>query len=199
LRPARLYLVRHGPTHAQGMVGWTDLPADLSDRETIARLSAFLPADAPVVSSDLARARATADAIAGARPRLPDEPGLRELNFGAWEMRRYAEIERESPELLRDFYEAPGPVRAPAGESWDDLAARVNATLDRLLRARRGGVLIVVAHFGVILTQVARAGRLDARAAFAHRIDPLSVTIIEAAGEAEAGMGWRLLRVNHAP
>lgn len=51
----RLWLIRHGPTHAKGMVGWTDLPADLSDTAQIARLRAALP-DAPVVSSDLLRA-----------------------------------------------------------------------------------------------------------------------------------------------
>ena len=28
----RFWLVRHGPTHAKTMVGWTDLPADLSAR-----------------------------------------------------------------------------------------------------------------------------------------------------------------------
>ena len=22
----RLFLIRHGPTHAKGMIGWTDLP-----------------------------------------------------------------------------------------------------------------------------------------------------------------------------
>jgi alpha-ribazole phosphatase len=39
----RLWLVRHGPTHARTMVGWTDLPADLSDVAALARLSAHLP------------------------------------------------------------------------------------------------------------------------------------------------------------
>ncbi len=36
----RFWLVRHGPTHAKAMIGWTDLVADLSDVETLARLSA---------------------------------------------------------------------------------------------------------------------------------------------------------------
>ena len=55
-----LWLVRHGPTHAKAMIGWTDLPADLSDAGAIARLRAALP-DAPIVSSDLIRAVTTAD------------------------------------------------------------------------------------------------------------------------------------------
>ena len=57
-----LWMVRHGPTHAKAMIGWTDLPADLSDTDAIARLRTELP-DAPIVSSDLIRAVATADAL----------------------------------------------------------------------------------------------------------------------------------------
>jgi len=34
-----LWLVRHGPTHAKAMIGWTDLPADLSDAGAIAPAS----------------------------------------------------------------------------------------------------------------------------------------------------------------
>ncbi len=59
---SRIWLVRHGPTHAKGMVGWTDLPADLSDGAALARLNAHLP-QVPVISSDLTRAVATADAL----------------------------------------------------------------------------------------------------------------------------------------
>lgn len=35
----RIFWIRHGPTHANGMVGWSDLPADLSDsaRQAFAR------------------------------------------------------------------------------------------------------------------------------------------------------------------
>ena len=40
---SRLFLVRHGPTHAKTMVGWSDLPADLSDTAALARLSDHLP------------------------------------------------------------------------------------------------------------------------------------------------------------
>ncbi|MEN8741466.1 MAG: histidine phosphatase family protein, partial [Phaeobacter gallaeciensis] len=63
----RLFLVRHGPTHAKSMVGWSDLPADLSDSAALHRLSAALPEDALVVSSDLSRAADTASAIQGDR------------------------------------------------------------------------------------------------------------------------------------
>ena len=190
----RFWWVRHGPTHAKGMVGWTDLPADLSDTAALGRLDALLPAEAVVISSDLARARATADAIAGDRPRLADDPALREINFGRWELRRFAEVEAEDADLIRAFYERPGRVRAPGGECWDETCARVSAAVDRLAAAHEGRDVVVVAHFGAILTQIQRALGVTAYEAFSHRIDNLSVTELAA----ENGV-WRAGRINHIP
>lgn len=190
----RLHLVRHGPTHAKSMVGWSDLPADLSDRAALDRLSAHLPPEARVISSDLSRAAATADAIQGPRPRLPHDPRLREMNFGAWELRRYAEIEAEDPIGIRAFWEHPGAVRPPQGESWDDLRARADAGIDALIAAHPGADLVVVAHFGLILCQIQRALAIPAVEAFGQRIDNLSLTELT-----HTGSGWQLGRINHRP
>ncbi|MEO0665238.1 MAG: histidine phosphatase family protein, partial [Pseudomonadota bacterium] len=90
--------VRHGPTHEKAFTGWRDVPADLSDRAALKRLSAFLPWDAPILSSDLQRTRATADAIQGARTRLPDHAGLREFDFGLWDGMRFDAIAERWPD-----------------------------------------------------------------------------------------------------
>lgn len=172
---SRLWLVRHGPTHAKGMVGWTDLPADLSDGAALNRLSLALP-DAPVVSSDLLRARATADALADGRPRLPHEPDLREMHFGAWEMRTHDEVAAEDPDRAATFWDDPGAVAPPGGEGWDALAARVLACADRLAAAH--GELILVCHFGPILALLQRARAQTAREAFGQRVAPLSLSVV---------------------
>ncbi len=97
--------VRHGPTHAKSFVGWRDVPADLSDAAQINRLKAHLPKDAIVVSSDLARARATADALSGAaRLRLPHDPHLREMHFGIWDGMHFDAVAARDPELSRTFW-----------------------------------------------------------------------------------------------
>ncbi|SDC49700.1 histidine phosphatase family protein [Ruegeria marina] len=188
----RLHLVRHGPTHAKSMVGWSDLPADLSDTGLLTRLSGHLPADALVVSSDLIRAADTASAIQGNRPRLPNRPGLREINFGAWELRRYAEIEADDPVRARAYWETPGDVSPPGGESWHQVCARVNAEVDALTALHPGTDLIVVGHFGMILTQLQRALAISAEQVFSHRIDNLSVTEITWSPD-----GWSIGRINH--
>lgn len=185
-----LWLIRHGPTHAKGMCGWSDLPADLSDLAALARLSARLP-EAPVVSSDLDRAVRTADALAQDRPRLAHERALREMHFGDWELRRHDEIEAETPALIRDFWDRPGDVAPPGGESWNALRTRCDGAIDRLWN---GSDLIVVAHFGVILTQLQRALGCEALEVFGHRIEPLSLTRLSR----EDGV-WRVIESNTLP
>lgn len=189
---SRFFWVRHGPTHAKTMVGWSDLPADLSDTALLERVSATCPADALIVSSDLIRASATADAIAGQRQRLAHDPDLREIHFGAWELAGFDTVPDQAH--LRAFWEQPGDIRPPGGESWHEVTARVNGAVTRLTQAHPGRDIIVVAHFGVILTQVQQALQIGAYEAFAHRIDNLSVTEIHA-----DATGWRVERINHLP
>lgn len=184
-----LWMVRHGPTHAKAMIGWTDLPADLSDIAAIARLRAALP-NAPIVSSDLIRAVATADALHPAT-RLPHDADLREINFGDWDGLTFTQAEAKDPDLLRAYWETPGDVAPPNGESWNAVRTRVDATIDRLA-ADNHKDLIVVAHFGVILTQVQRALGIDAYTAFSHKISNLSVTRIET-----SQAGWTAPLINH--
>jgi len=175
------------------MVGWTDLPADLSDTARLARLADYLPGDGVVVSSDLIRAADTADAIAGSRERLPHDRRLREMHFGDWEGKAFAEIEAQDAARARAFYEQPGDVRAPGGETWNELSERVERGVAELARAHKDRPLVLVAHFAVILTQVQRAWDVPAYDVLAQRIDNLSVTRIEWGGTRRADP------VNHIP
>lgn len=185
--------VRHGPTHEKAFCGWRDVPADLSDRAALARLDRYLPADAVVVSSDLSRAVATADAVAGPRPRLPHAASLREFDFGHWDGLRFDEVAARDPALSRAYWEAPGDVAPPGGESWNAAAARVAAEVAGLAERYTGRNLIVVAHFGVILTQVQRAAGISPAAALAHSIDNLSITRITLGATPKVGP------INHRP
>ena len=189
---SRVFWVRHGPTHAKAMVGWSDLPADLSDTAQLARLSEHLPADAVVISSDLIRATATADAIAGPRIRLPHDPDLREIHFGEWELQAFDKIPDQ--ERLMSFWEEPGDVRPPGGESWHEVAARIDGAIARVISAHPGRDIIAVAHMGAILTQVQQALEISAYQAFAHKIDNLSVTELHL-----RGTGWHAAAINHRP
>ncbi len=186
--------VRHAPTHENAFAGWRDVPADIADTARIARLNAALPKDALLVSSDLRRAIQTADAISGARTRLPDARELREFHFGEWDGLRFDEAAARDPDLSRRYWEDPGDTAPPGGESWNDAAARVAAFVDRMNRDHPGRHIIAVAHMGTILTQIQRAGKLGPVQAISRRIDNLSVTRLDL-----DGTGWHTGCINRIP
>ncbi len=189
----RWWWVRHGPTHQKNFTGWRDVPADLSDTAQIASLAAYLPQEAVVISSDLSRAVQTADAIGGDRPRLPHDPQLREFDFGAWDGLHFEEVAARDPDLSRQYWEQPGSIQAPDGESWDMAAARANRAVDAL-NAEGHRDIIAVAHFGLILTQLQRASGRTAYSVLAQKIDPLSVTQLS-----HTDGHWQVGVVNHMP
>lgn len=186
--------VRHGPTHERAFVGWRDVPADLSDTGAVARLDAHLPKRALLVSSDLIRSVATADVLGAGRTRLPHHAGLREFHFGEWDGRHHAEVAESHPELSRAYWERPGDVAPPGGESWNEAAARVARVVEAMTEAHPGAHIVAVAHFGVILTQVQRALGVEPHEVLAHKIDTLSVTTIT-----HGSQGWQLRGINHQP
>ena len=186
--------VRHGPTHEKSFVGWRDVPADLSDTAQIARLNEHLPDDALLVSSDLSRSIITADAIAGNRTRLPHAQPLREFNFGDWDGLTFDQVTARDPALSRAYWETPGDVAPPNGESWNMAASRISPFVDEMSRKHQGHHIIAVAHFGVILTQVQRALGVSAYQAVSHKIDNLSVTRLHWDGKK-----WQADAINHIP
>ncbi len=185
----RFWWVRHAPTGLSGALGWTDAPADLTDRAAVARLRAVLPAGAVVIASDLGRARATAAALDLPGPRLPDSADLREIHFGAWEGMGWDAIAAADPAAARSFWDDPGPAAAPGGESLDAVAARVA----RVLGALTAKDVVIVAHAGPIRAALTLAG-VGVRASLGFRIDPLSLTRID-----RVAGGWAIERVNHRP
>lgn len=190
----KLWLVRHGPTHRDGLIGWTDAPADLSDTDALARLDAHLPKNALLVSSDLSRTVDTAATLIKGRQLIAPRSDLREFHFGDWENRTFDDISSTDPDLSLNYWSSPGETAPPNGESWDTGYARMSSAVDQLVVDHAGRDIIIVAHFGVILSQVQRATSMPAKSVLAFKIDNLSVTCIEHLNPA-----WRVLGVNHLP
>lgn len=142
----RLHFVRHGQSADNArnrLQGHADPPLTDLGRAEAERLRPALPPFAAdrVVSSDLLRARDTAALLGYPEARL--DPRLREIHVGSWGGRSLAELPPGSEPAWRG-----GPLRAPDGESWAELQARVGGVVDELLAA--GGEWLVVCHGGVV-------------------------------------------------
>ena len=91
-----------------------------------------------VITSPLFRARETAALLARGVP-VEADPRLREMDYGDWEGRTYADIQAFDGARRRDWEQAPELIPCPGGESGNDVAKRVQAFLVDVLEehARR--------------------------------------------------------------
>jgi broad specificity phosphatase PhoE len=81
----------------------------------------------------------------------PDMRQLREFDFGAWDGLDFDAVAARDPELSRAFWDTPGDVAAPDGESFFDVGGAW-PTPSRGSPGRHPGTdLIAVAHMGVIM------------------------------------------------
>ena len=104
-----------------------------------------------IYTSDLRRARQTAEAIAahfgiGFEVRT----GLREIHFGQWEGLSWSEIEARDAALAKSWAERYANVAAPGGESLQQFERRVCAESAFLFAVATECPIAAVAHAGFI-------------------------------------------------
>ena len=162
MRTYKIHLIRHGLTQGNlegRYIGTTDLPLCPQGRAQLEALLAqgeYPPVDRVYVSP-LLRARQTAQLLFPDR-QLVEEPGLRELDFGAFEGRTGAELEG-SPDFAR-WISSP-QAAPPGGESAAQLMARVTDAVAHIFaQMMREQVTSVAAvtHGGIIANLLAAMG-----------------------------------------
>lgn len=152
--------MRHGATdwnQARLAQGQADIALNRKGRRQAreaAKALAGYELDA-VYASDLQRAVATAQAIAGRQGlEVITDRDFREIDQGEWEGVHTDEIRRRWPELW-------GPARhvnrRPGGESPEEVSRRALAGLRRVLEAHPTGTVAIVSHGGTIRWLVAAA------------------------------------------
>lgn len=166
----RVIAIRHGETDWNAgtrLQGQTDIALNGAGRWQAARLARALAHEdiAAVYASDLSRAHATAQALAGARG-LPvrADAGLRERHFGCFEGLTFAEIETRWPQQAQRWRRRDPDFGPEGGEALRDFYARSVASAERLARAHPGQTIALVAHGGVLdcLYRAATRVALDA-------------------------------------
>ena len=157
----RWWWVRHAPVpNPEGRCyGQFDKDCDVSNEALFRHQAALLPTGAVWYSSNLLRARKTAEHLgrAGADLReLTIDPDLAEQSFGDWQGLTYAEIS-EKPGNGHLFWLAPPDFRPPGGESFTAMQTRIVSAVDRIRAAHPGGVVVCVSHADPIKALVAHA------------------------------------------
>lgn len=182
----QLYVVRHGITvwNQEGRVqGHTDVPLSAEGVEQAKRLAARLANEQidAVWSSDLARARATAEEIAAIHS-LPVQTtaALRENGLGEWEGLTENEILARGDEAIwRAFRRDPGTHRPPGSEPMEAVWDRMLGVLVQIREAHARGGAVVVGHGGSL--RVLLCDALQAPRSSMHRftLENASLSLIE--------------------
>jgi len=160
-----IYLSRHGETdwNAEGRwQGHTDKPLNDNGRGQARALAETLRGTglAGVVTSDLLRARETAEIVAAALGLPIDyvDPDLRERTIGVFEGLTREECERLHPGHWAAWIERREPP--PGAEGHASLGARVTGAIARAAeRIKRSDLpLLLVTHGGAMRAALAHAG-----------------------------------------
>lgn len=181
----RLLIARHGatPNNAQARyTGQSDValsPLGERQAEALAQALAGEYFDG-IVSSDLRRARATAEAIARFHD-LPllEDADLREIAMGEWEGQTFDEVMEHSPELVKRWQEDAITVAPPGGETVAEFRDRLACALDRWHAAYPTGTLLWVTHGGVVGVLLCHLLGMDLHRRWQFRRDNTAITEIE--------------------
>lgn len=179
-----LLLLRHGSVGRQWegrYIGSTDLGLSEEGSAQLRGVGARLRDWAPVgrcYCSPMPRTRQTAAALSSSLsgpPEIVDD--LREVDFGRWEGKSFAEISASDPELVSRWAELAPGFAFPDGESVSGFLVRVWKFADRV--AGEPGTTLVVTHGGVVRAMLCRLLGLDHKHALAFDIAPGSLCVVK--------------------
>jgi len=155
-----LILLRHGETEWNRELrfqGQVDVPLNATGHAQAQRLAQRLAGE-PIdhlVSSDLSRARQTADPFARQVQAsrgigLDVDAALREQAFGRIDGMRVEDIKRDHADVWAGWTQFQSDYVVPDGESTRQFHTRVMAALWQLVASHPGRTLAVVTHGGVL-------------------------------------------------
>jgi probable phosphoglycerate mutase len=188
--------IRHGETDwnaQQRLQGHTDIPLNAKGLEQARRLAEALHDQTlhAIYSSDLSRAKATAEALARrAGLVVGQEPALRERGFGSFEGLTYAEVEQRWPDEAERWRRRDLSFAPPGGETLPQLHERCVQALLKLARAHAGQTIALVAHGGVLDTWYRAASRAGLQAPRTWQMPNAAINRLMVADEGLMLVGW---------
>ena len=151
-----LVLVRHGETpwnRDRRLQGHIDIDLNEEGRRQARAVAVRLARERvdALYTSDLRRARKTADAIALATGvTVQPDPSLRERNYGVLEGHRLDELSERFPVEYAQWQARQPHAGIERGETLAAFHARICASVERIARLHPGQRVVVTAHGGVL-------------------------------------------------
>lgn len=192
-----IYLVRHGEVEARPNVLLGDTDVELNGRgEQQSNWLAVRLADTPIdrcFCSPLLRAQQTATILTeNSNVKIETQTALREINFGRWEGRSFAEIETEDPLKAKDWCSDPLNFSFPEGEPVKVFMQNLQ-TYFHALKIADGEHLLLVTHGGVIRVLLTFLLGLNPEQQFLFNVDRGSLSTVKIYGTTATLTG-----LNHA-
>jgi len=161
-----IVLIRHAHTDMAGsFCGHSDPPLSARGLEQLEELKRAVSSYrfTHVFSSDLQRARQTADSLAGdCQNPVHTLASLREIAFGDWEGLTWEQITARDAAYAGRWLDAfPAGLPAPNGESFSDFSRRIDGAMNVIADEVQGGCAAVVTHAGVISTFLKHVAGLE--------------------------------------
>lgn len=197
----RLILVRHGSTANNAerrFTGQSDAPLSPLGLRQAQALATALAAEHfdLIVSSDLSRARATAElVVAHHHAPLCFDPDLREVAVGTWEGRDYEEVAAEDGATLARWEANSAAIAPPGGETIPRLRDRAAEAIARCEANYPAGRVLCVTHGALIGALLCHLLALPLRHRIKFRYDNAGITEVDLG--AARGMLVRLNDTSH--
>ena len=202
----RIYLARHGQSETnleRRLCGQLDpalSPLGIEQSRQLARVLADVPLRA-IFTSTLQRTVQMAAPIARARGVASVAlAGLNELALGVLQGRFRDERDPEAQALWQQRKADPAGFRAPGGESFQELEARVLAALDQMLESAPSGAALIIGHResnrallkGLLGWSTERVLQAKLRNHFVYDIDVAARTVVRTISlrEEDAGQAY---------
>ena len=166
-----IYLIRHTTPHVEKGIcyGQSDLELAKNYKEDFKTVLSKVPKhnNYHVFSSPLQRCLLLAKQFKG---KLVTDPRLKELNFGDWELKPWNSInEDELTPWMNNFV----THKVPHGESYVELAKRVNASIHEILNNNDNSntPIVIILHAGPLRAFLAQLLNVDLKNSFNIKIN----------------------------
>ena len=184
----KLLLVRHGKTEGEAnrYYGHADISLSLKGSKQAEAVRERLTSENInlIYSSDLKRARGTAEIIAAAHKlEVIPRPDLRELDFGELGGMTFEEMKECYQGAARFLSGQDTDVSAPDGESLRQMSTRIKRFVAEVRKQPPERILLIVAHGGSLKVLLCFLLRVSLKHWWQFRLDPASLSVVKTDSE----------------